>query len=121
ADANGEPDAARYLRETADTWFASLDGWMYVVDTDLSRRCGVAGYYVRVGDVDEADAASPKNGFVPIKNRPPSESRARAASTVSPDALALVRFGLRAADDPRITNTVSVIDALLMVDTPGGP
>jgi glucoamylase len=40
---------------------------------------------------------------------------------VSPDALALVRFGLRAADDPRILNTVRVIDALLKVDLPAGP
>ena len=40
---------------------------------------------------------------------------------VSPDALALVRFGLRAADDPRVVNTVKVIDALLKVDTPRGP
>ncbi|HEY2907424.1 MAG TPA: glycoside hydrolase family 15 protein, partial [Vicinamibacterales bacterium] len=58
---------------------------------------------------------------VPIKNRPPSESSASAALTVSPDALAFVRFGLRAADDPRIVNTVKVIDALLRVDTPRGP
>ena len=40
---------------------------------------------------------------------------------VSPDALALVRFGLRAADDPRIVNTVKVIDALLKAETPFGP
>ncbi|HET7198378.1 MAG TPA: glycoside hydrolase family 15 protein, partial [Burkholderiales bacterium] len=40
---------------------------------------------------------------------------------VSPDALALVRFGLRAADDPRIRNTVRVIDSLLKVDLPAGP
>jgi glucoamylase len=40
---------------------------------------------------------------------------------VSPDALALVRFGLRAADDPRIRDTAKVIDALLKVDTPSGP
>src|SRR6185436_18927666 len=38
-----------------------------------------------------------------------------------PDALALVRFGLRAADDPRIRNTVKVIDALLKVELPAGP
>ncbi len=35
--------------------------------------------------------------------------------------LALVRFGLRAADDPRIVNTIKVIDALLKIDTPHGP
>ena len=38
ADANGEPAVAAYLRETADTWFASLDDWMYVTGTDLARR-----------------------------------------------------------------------------------
>jgi glucoamylase len=76
---------------------------------------------VRMGQPDQADAGSPKDGFVPIKNRPPSESTALAAAMVSPDALALVRFGLRAADDERIVNTVKVIDALLKVDTPHGP
>jgi glucoamylase len=74
-----------------------------------------------VAEADAADAASPKDGFVPIKNRPPSESCAREELTVSVDALALVRFGLRAADDPRIVNTVKVIDALLKVVTPRGP
>jgi glucoamylase len=121
ADANGEPAVGRYLRETADAWHASLDGWVYVVGTELARECGVDGYYVRVAEPDQADAASPKDGFVPIKNRPPSDSLARAALTVSPDALAFVRFGLRAADDPRIVNTVTIIDAQLRVETPHGP
>ena len=40
---------------------------------------------------------------------------------VSLDALAFVRFGLRAPDDPRIVNTVKVVDATLKVDTPRGP
>jgi glucoamylase len=40
---------------------------------------------------------------------------------VSPDALALVRFGLRAADDPRMLNTIKVIDELLRVKLPQGP
>jgi glucoamylase len=40
---------------------------------------------------------------------------------VSLDALALVRFGLRAPDDPRILSTVKVIDATLKVETPRGP
>ena len=43
------------------------------------------------------------------------------ASIVSIDALALVRFGLRAADDPRMINTVRVIDSLLKIETPHGP
>jgi glucoamylase len=93
---------------------------LYAVQTELAQQCGVHGYYVRVSAPDEADAASPLHGWVPIKNRPPDSSRAIAELTISPDALALVRFGLRAPDDPRIVDTVRVIDALLKVETPHG-
>jgi glucoamylase len=58
---------------------------------------------------------------VPIKNRAFSKSNALAVEIVSPDALALVRFGLRRPDDPRIQNTIKVIDALLRVKLPSGP
>jgi glucoamylase len=76
---------------------------------------------VRIAPPEEADAASPATGFVPIKNRPIGQSAEPAIHIVSPDALALVRFGLRAADDPRIVGTVKVIDSLLKVETPSGP
>jgi len=116
-----EPALAGYLRETADAWNACIERWTYVAETDLAKDLGVEGYYVRIAPPEEADAASPSTGFVPIKNRPPGESLEAAAHIISPDALALVRFGLRAADDPRIVNTVKAIDALLKVDTPFGP
>jgi glucoamylase len=109
------------LRETADAWNASIERWLYVAGTELAEQHGVDGYYVRVAEPDRADAASPRDGFVPIKNRPPDQSTARASSLVSLDALAFVRFGLRAADDPRMLDTLKVIDATLRVDTPHGP
>jgi glucoamylase len=121
ADMNGDPVAAAYLRETADTWNANIERWIYVTGTDLCHEVGVEGYYVRIAPPEVADASSPVQGFVPIKNRPPGQSAEPAACIVSPDALALVRFGLRAPDDPRIVNTVKVIDALLKVETPNGP
>ena len=40
---------------------------------------------------------------------------------VGTDFLALVRFGLRSPDDPRILSTLAVTDALLRTDTPNGP
>jgi glucoamylase len=120
ADLNGEQGISKYLRETADSWNANIERWIYVTGTDLARKVGVSGYYVRIAPVEQAEAASPFQGFVPIKNRPPDQSNAPADLIVSPDALALVRFGLRAADDERIVNTVKVIDALLKVDTPFG-
>lgn len=121
ADANDETALARYFRETADCWNESIEQWTYVTDTALTRRVGVEGCYVRIAPPESADAASPSGGFVPIKNRPSGQSREPACHVVSPDALALVRFGLRAADDPHIVNTVKVIDALLKGKTPGGP
>jgi glucoamylase len=121
ANLNHETGLASYLRETADSWNASIERWTYVTDTDLSQQLGVEGYYVRIVPPEVAEAASPLQGFVPIKNRPPDHSNALASHIVSPDALALVRFGLRAADDPRIVNTLKAIDTLLKVDTPHGP
>jgi glucoamylase len=121
ADTNGEGLAATYLRETADNWNACVDRWTYVAETDWARQFSVEGYYVRIAPTEVLDAASPAQGFVPIKNRPPSEDGKSADHLVSPDMLALVRFGLRAPDDPRILNTLKVIDALLKVETPFGP
>jgi glucoamylase len=76
---------------------------------------------VKIAPPEEADAASPQNGFVPIKNRPWPQDNGPAYEIVSPDVLALVRFGLRAPDDPRIVDTIRAIDALLKVETPHGP
>ncbi|MGE0705351.1 MAG: glucan 1,4-alpha-glucosidase [Vicinamibacterales bacterium] len=121
AAANGDETVATYLLETADAWNASIERWLYVTGTELARQHGVDGYYVRVAEPDRADAPSPCLGFVPIKNRPPDQATGPAALMVSLDALAFVRFGLRAPDDPRILNTVKVIDATLKVETPRGP
>jgi glucoamylase len=121
ADLNGETVAAAYLRETADVWNANVERWTYVTGTDLARQEGVEGYYVRIAPPEVAEAALPAVGFVPIKNRPPGQNTAPADHLVSPDTLALVRFGLRAPDDPRIVGTVKVVDALLKVETPCGP
>jgi glucoamylase len=121
AELHKDPFTASFLRETADMWNANIERWTYVTGTDLARQVGVDGYYVRIAPPEESESSSPLQGFVPIKNRPPGESNAPSAYIVSPDALALVRFGLRAANDPRILNTIKVIDALLMTETSVGP
>jgi glucoamylase len=58
---------------------------------------------------------------VHVKNVLAAEDTRRANHLISPDALALARFGLRTADDPRMRDTTKVIDALLKVETPSGP
>jgi glucoamylase len=121
ADAVGQADIATHLRETADYWNDNIERWTYAQDSDLARQLGVEGYYVRIAPPDSDCAASPLEGFVPIKNRPPGQSELRAVHLISPDSLALVRFGLRSPDDPRILNTIKVVDALLKVNLPQGP
>jgi glucoamylase len=120
AELTGHRDAASTLRDVADAWNDNIERWMYASGGDLAERIGVEGYYVRISPPDDDSAASPTQGFVPIKNRPPGENMDRAFNIVSPDVLALVRFGLRAPDDPRILNSVRVIDALLSVQLPQG-
>src|SRR5579883_113203 len=121
ADAVSEPAIANYLRETADTWNENIERWTYATGTDVAHEVGVDGYYVRISPPDSDGAASPLQGFVPIKNRPPGQSSESAIHMISPDALALVRFGLRAADDPRILSTIKVIDRYLRIELPEGP
>jgi len=122
AELTGHSDACSTLRDAADAWNDNIERWVYATGGDLAKQIGVEGYYVRIAPPDTDDAAaSPTQGFVPIKNRPPGQDPQRAFQIVSPDSLALVRFGLRAPDDPRILNTVRVIDALLRVQLPQGP
>ncbi len=90
-------------------------------DTDLARQLGVDGYYVRIAPPEVSDAAHRQAASCRSRTGHRGQSTAPRHTIVSPDALALVRFGLRAADDPRIVNTVKVIDALLKVETPSGP
>jgi glucoamylase len=121
AQAMGQSEAAEFLRQMADTWNDNIERWTYAVNSDLARQVGVEGYYVRITPLDGDGAASPLQGFVPIKNRAIGNATAPAVEIVSPDALALVRFGLRAPDDPRMLNTIKVIDELLRVKLPQGP
>ena len=111
----GEMPAAALLRDTADAWNAAIEDWTYVAGTKLAREAGVAGYYVRI-----APAEGPQ-GAIQIRNRVTGQGVLAASDVISPDALALVRFGLRAADDPRIRDTIVVIDRILRVELPAGP
>ncbi len=123
ADEEGEPGLAAHLRATADDWDSSIDRWMYVTDTATARRCGVEGYYVRLAPPEAFDHGKGPAHSVPLRipNQRRRDRDIPYEEIVSPDALALVRFGLRAADDERMVNTVTVIDAELRTETARGP
>ena len=120
ASLQGEERVAEFLRDTADAWNADIETWTYASDTEWAKAAGVDGYYIRIApDVGDI-AAGGVHGKLTIRNRLPHESEVVAQALVSTDALALVRYGLRAANDPRILNTVRMIDRYLKVPLPQG-
>jgi glucoamylase len=121
AEEQNEPQVAAFFRETADAWNACIERWCYVTNTDLAKFTGVDGYYIRISAKTPISEKNRGNDLLSVSNRPKGENICLASEMVSPDALALVRYGLRDANDPRILNTVKVIDATLKFEGPAGP
>ncbi len=122
AERMAAPGIAEFLRDTADAWNADIESWIYVTGTELAQKCGVEGYYLRIAGEDGHDLSlAPEHGRIEVRNRPSGESDIATDELVGADALALVRLGLRAANDPRMLNTLTVIDHLTKVDLPQGP
>jgi glucoamylase len=120
AESNHEPSIATYLREIADVWHDSIDRWMYVSETDWCETLDVDGYYIRIGSKEAGVGMPHSRKNVHVKNVPAAEEIMPAIHLVSPDALTLVRFGLRAANDPRIRDTAKILDVMLKIETPSG-
>jgi glucoamylase len=121
AELAGKQDQAEFIRETADAWNESIDELTYVQDTPLARQHGVRGYYVRMTPPQRIEARDVGHLRICMPNVASGPRSRRAIDVVSPGFLTLVRFGLRAADDPRIVETVKVIDATLRRETKTGP
>jgi glucoamylase len=121
AELNSDPRLAEYCRQMADSWNDRIEHWTYVTGTPLARACGVDGYYIRINPYFDVAAADLGDRCINLKNHNGGSGETRLTELISVDALALVRFGLRDANDPRILNTIKVIDARLKVETPAGP
>jgi glucoamylase len=110
-------DAAEREHATslANDWNERLESWCYVAGTPLAREAGVAGYYVRIATMDKCGELS---ATVELRNR--AGEHVQAAALVSMDFSWLTRLGLRRATDPRIRDTITVVDRVLRVETPSG-
>lgn len=120
AELNNEFSLAKYMRQTADNWYEAIDRWMYVEHSDWSKQYKLNGYYERIVPVDNSQIVNRNNQTVHIKNVPPEQAYEAVTHLISPDCLALVRFGLRRADDSRITDSVCLIDSFLKLETDYG-
>jgi glucoamylase len=104
----------------ADDWNARIEEWCTAADTDLSRRYGVERYYVRAAPLRVVEDAAAIHDCVPVRNHD-GMFEIDASGLISTDPIELVRYGLRAPDDPVIRDTVKLIDAMLKAETPLGP
>ena len=112
--------AKAHALRVADYWNALIEAWAFVRDTALAKEVGVRGYFIRTVPLNAMGDTLALTETVTIKNLD-YDPHLPANAQVSTDCLQLVRYGLRAADDPAVSDSVKVIDHLLKTDTPSGP
>jgi glucoamylase len=101
-------------------WNDSIDEFTYVEGTTLAKKYEIDGYYVRMMPPERVQTENGDGFNLKMPNLPSDSKIHHAVDIVSPDAIALVRFGLRTASDPRITSTVKLLDATLKRATKTG-
>jgi len=119
AKEKGERADSDYLLSTADYWASQIEEWTFS-DCDCIEE-GVPGHYLRIvrhtpEELDPADHAC--HNLVFVKNRP-HDMPHHQGDLVDAGFLDLVRFGLRAPDDERITASLKVVDRMIRFERGG--
>ncbi len=119
----GDPDSARFVQEYADFLECHIEAWTVTTEGTLVPE--IPRHFIRIHPVDPDERTpneNPNQGTLRIANRPP-DARAEFPGKEIVDAgfLELVRYGIRAPDDPLIQDSLRVVDAVLKVETPFGP
>ncbi len=110
---------ATFILEYADWLAAHLEEW--TVTTRGEAVEGVRRHYIRINPTDAGTPdphADPDTTMLAIPN---GGGIHPARNVIGGDFLHLVRLGIRAADDPTVRDSVTVMDRLLQRDLPQGP
>jgi glucoamylase len=114
---------SRFLQEYADFLESKIETW--TVTTQGGLVTGIPRHFIRIHPVDPQDphpSEDPNNGILQLRNRPPGAPwEIPAKEIVDAGFLELVRYGIRAAGDPLVEDSLRVVDAALKVETPVGP
>jgi glucoamylase len=119
----GDVDTAVFLEQYADWLEHNIETWMVTREGTLVP--GVSTHYVRLnpacpGDFLPDDGVGEK--LINVASQASGEQADfPARDIVDAGFLELVRYGIRRADDPIITDSLKVVDAILKVDLPSGP
>jgi glucoamylase len=107
---NGDDATADHYLQVADSWRADLGRWTVTTNGPYSSQ----PYFLRItadGDANAGTQIQLSDGGPLIDQR----------AVVDPSFLELVRLGVLPPDDPRILNTLTVVDQQLGYTTPNGP
>jgi glucoamylase len=114
-----QTSTADFILVYADWLAAHLEEWTVTTTGELDE--GVPRHYIRINPTDpEAPDphADPNTTMLAISN---GGGVHPARNVVSGDFIHLVRFGIRAANDPIVRDSIAVIDRVLKCDLPQGP
>lgn len=121
AQEEGEEREAQYLFDTADYWAASIEEWTFSQCDCLSKED--PGHFLRIVSKPR-EALAPTEEFchmeVFLKNIPIAAVHHQ-GQIVDGGFLELVRYGLRAANDPHIIKSLRLVDMMLKKEMPYGP
>ena len=109
AQRNNDETAANNYLKTADEWAGHVERWT----ATTTGKHGDGNYYLRISDDDDPDDGA---RLEINSNGGTYDER----EIVDAGFLELVRLGIRRADDPLITKSLTVVDRLLRVETPNG-
>jgi len=123
AATRGHPTESRFIQEYADFLEQHVERWTVTPNGTLVP--GIPRHYVRIRPVPVHEVhpeEGPDLGMVRLPNLPPGTPELVPASEVVDGGfLDLVRYGIRAPDDPLVLDSIAVLDRVLRVDTPFGP
>ncbi|MEZ4417057.1 MAG: glycoside hydrolase family 15 protein [Gemmatimonadota bacterium] len=123
ARSRGDQASSRYLQEYSDFLESRVEDWTVTHHGELLPD--VPTHYIRIQPIDGSDPHAdedPDRGELRIANRgPDQQSVFPARNVVDAGFLALVRYGIRRPGSPLMEDSLRVVDAVLRVETPGGP
>jgi glucoamylase len=107
---NGDDSRANTYLQTADSWRSQLGHWTVTTNGPLSDQ----PYFLRISPDGDANAATQ----IQLSDGGPLIDQRK---VLDPSFLELVRLGVLSPDDPRIVNTIKLVDRYLGYSTPNGP
>ena len=123
ARAHDSPELAHFLEEHADWIESHLEDWTVTNNGVLHPE--IKRHYMRIRPPECGDPYAHEEcgrETLHINNIAPGEpSDFEAREIIDAGFLELVRYGVRAAHDPLIVDSLKVVDHVLKIDTPKGP